>query len=79
MLVLTRKIDEEIKVGPDVSIKILAISENQIKIGIEAPKHIQIFRSEVYNRVRETTKEASSASNQKQSDLLKYKIRKVKE
>ena len=68
MLVLTRKIDEEINIGSDVKIRILAISENQIKIGIEAPKDIQIYRGEVFNKVKDTIVEASRVS---QSGQLK--------
>ncbi len=79
MLVLTRKIDEEINIGSDVKIRILAISENQIKIGIEAPKDIQIYRGEVFNKVKDTIVEASrvSQSGQLKSDLTKYKIKKI--
>lgn len=78
MLVLTRKIDEEIKIGPDITIKVLSISENQIKVGIKAPRDVQIYRNEVYDKVKESTIEASRASVQKQTDLLKYKIQRVK-
>jgi carbon storage regulator len=77
MLVLTRKVNEEIKLGKEITIKILSISENQIKIGIDAPKDIQIYRNEVFEKVKENTVEASKASVQKETDLLKYKIHKV--
>lgn len=77
MLVLTRKVNEEIKLGTGITIKILSISENQIKIGIDAPKDIQIYRNEVFEKVKENTVAASKASVQKETDLLKYKIHKV--
>ena len=77
MLVLTRKIDEEIKIGNDITLKILAISENQTKIGIEAPKGIQIFRNEIYSKVKENAIEASQASDQKAANLNTYKIKRV--
>ena len=77
MLVLTRKVNEEIKLGTEITIKILSISENQIKIGIDAPKDIQIYRNEVFEKVKENTVAASKASVQKETDLLKYKIHKV--
>ena len=77
MLVLTRRVNEEIKLGADITIKILSISESQIKIGIDAPKDIQIYRNEVFEKVKEKTIEASRASIQKAADLLKYKIHKV--
>lgn len=77
MLVLTRKVNEEIKLGAEITIKILSISENQIKIGIDAPKDVQIYRNEVFEKVKENTVAASKASIQKETDLLKYKIHKV--
>ena len=77
MLVLTRKIDEEIKIGKDVTIRILSISENQIKIGIDAPKSIQIYRGEVLNKVKDTIVEASRVSSQIKTDLTKFKIKKI--
>ncbi len=78
MLVLTRKINEGIKIGSEITIKILSISENQIKIGIDAPKNVQIYRDEVFEKVKESTIKASRASIQKEADLFKYKIQKVK-
>ncbi|MEW6194106.1 MAG: carbon storage regulator CsrA [Bacteroidota bacterium] len=78
MLILTRKIDEEIKIGSDITIKILSISDNQVKIGIDAPGSVQIFRGEVYDKVKQNTLEASKASSNKAVDLSKYKIQKVK-
>ncbi len=78
MLVLTRKIDEEIKIGSNVTLRILSISENQIKIGIEAPRDVQVYRAEVYDKVKECTQMASRASSQKQMNLSEYKIKKVK-
>ena len=77
MLVLTRKLNEEIKIGKDIVIKILSISENQIKIGIDAPKNIQILRNEVYQKVKEETIKASHSSSDSIIDLNKFKIQKV--
>jgi carbon storage regulator len=77
MLVLTRKLNEEIKVGKDIVIKILSISENQIKIGIDAPKNVQILRNEVYEKVKEETIKASNSSSVSDIDLKKLKIQKV--
>ena len=51
MLVLTRRLGQSILIGEDIEIKVLSFSEflnkDQIKIGIEAPKHIKILRSEL--------------------------------
>jgi carbon storage regulator len=77
MLVLTRKINEEIKIGSDITIKIITTSDNQVKIGFEAPKNIQILRGEIYEKIKESTIEASKAFVQTNLDLQKYKIKKV--
>ncbi len=77
MLVLTRKINEEIKLGTEITVKIISISENQVKIGIEAAKSIQILRGEIYEKVKANTIQASQSKFQPPVDLIKYKIKKV--
>jgi carbon storage regulator len=77
MLVLTRKLNEEIKIGKDIVIKILSISENQIKIGIDAPRNIQIYRNEIYEKVKEETIKASNSSSITKLNLINLKIQKV--
>lgn len=78
MLILTRKIDEEIKIGTEITIKILSLSDNQVKVGISAPGEIQIYRGEVYDKVKQNTVDASLASINDKVDLSGYKIKKVK-
>ncbi len=53
MLILTRKKDESIIIENDIEIKVLDISEGKVKIGIEAPKDIEILRKELYFSVEE--------------------------
>ncbi|AGL01698.1 carbon storage regulator CsrA [Desulfoscipio gibsoniae] len=53
MLVLTRKKKQGIMLGDNISITILEIGEDTIKIGIEAPKDVTILRSELYQAVKE--------------------------
>jgi carbon storage regulator len=77
MLILTRKIEEEVRIGTDITIKILSISDNQIKIGIDAPSSVQIFRGEVYDKVKQNTIKASQSISDSNIDLSKYKIKKV--
>jgi carbon storage regulator len=51
MLILTRRIDEVIRIGDDISIKVLDIDGHQIRIGIDAPKTVEVHREEVFNRI----------------------------
>lgn len=60
MLILTRKKDQTIKIGDDIEITITAVEGEQVKIGISAPKHVDIHRKEVYEMIQ---KENSQASN----------------
>lgn len=47
MLVLTRKIDEQIKIGDDITITIIKLRNNQIRIGIDAPRDVRVLRGEL--------------------------------
>ncbi|KLV17830.1 MULTISPECIES: carbon storage regulator CsrA [Niallia] len=62
MLVLKRKVNQSIKIANDIEITILAIEGEQIKIGIEAPKNIEIHRKEVYVAIQNENNEAGDAS-----------------
>lgn len=55
MLVLTRRLEETIKIGADITVTILGIKGSQIRIGIEAPKDVQVHREEVFNRIKTET------------------------
>jgi carbon storage regulator len=59
MLVLTRKTGESIQIGDNIEIKVVSIQGDQIKLGIDAPKHIDIHRKEVYLSIQEQNTEAS--------------------
>ena len=62
MLILNRKQGESLIIDDKIEIKILEVSEGKIKIGIEAPKNVKIFRKEVYEEIREENKKASTIS-----------------
>ena len=76
MLILSRKKGEEIKIGSDITLTILSVSENQIKIGIDAPKDVEILRGELYNKVKELTIAASQKSAEGLADVSKLKLNK---
>ncbi|EIK97924.1 carbon storage regulator [Pseudomonas sp. M47T1] len=51
MLVLTRGVGESIAIGNEVWVKILEVRGNQVRFGVQAPKHIEIHRAEVFRRI----------------------------
>lgn len=53
MLILTRRVGEELKIGDDVSVIILGVKGNQIRIGINAPKDVSVHRVEIYNKIQD--------------------------
>ncbi len=61
LLVLTRKPNESIQIGEDIEIKVLGIDGDQIKLGINAPKNIDIHRKEIYLSIQEENSRASQA------------------
>ncbi|MED4976989.1 carbon storage regulator CsrA [Heyndrickxia faecalis] len=61
MLILSRKKGESIQIGDDIEITIAAIHGDQVKIGINAPKHVEIHRKEVYLDIQEEN--ANAAKN----------------
>ncbi len=53
MLILTRRVGETVMIGDDVTVTILGVKGNQVRIGFNAPKHVTIHREEVYQRIHE--------------------------
>ncbi|KPW47793.1 Carbon storage regulator -like protein [Pseudomonas syringae pv. antirrhini] len=51
MLVLTRDIGETFSIGDDITVQILGVNGNQVRLGISAPKDIKVHRAEVYKRI----------------------------
>ena len=52
MLILTRKANESLIIGDDVTVTILGTKGNQVRIGVNAPKEVSVHREEVYDRVK---------------------------
>jgi carbon storage regulator len=59
MLVLTRKTGEVIQIGEDIEISVVSVKGDQVKLGINAPKNVEIHRKEIYLTIQEENAEAS--------------------
>lgn len=63
MLALSRKENESIIIGDGIEIKILEVKGEQVKIGIEAPKSVPIYRKEIYIKIQEENRKAAESSD----------------
>lgn len=59
MLVLSRKLNQAIMIGDDVRIVVVSVDRDTVKLGIEAPRTIPVHRSEVYDEIQRTNREAA--------------------
>ena len=62
MLVLTRKIGEKVMIGDDVTVTILGLFGNHVRLGINAPKSVDIHREEIYVKIRNDDEGDSNAA-----------------
>lgn len=61
MLALSRKLNQSIVIGNNIEITLLEIKGDQIKVGINAPKSVPIYRKEIYEQIQEENKKAAQA------------------
>ncbi len=62
MLILSRKINEKIMIGDNISVTIIEIRGDQVKIGVEAPKSVKVFRQEVFEAIKNENRAAATSS-----------------
>jgi len=62
MLVLSRRMGESVAIGDDIVITVVALSGNQVRIGIEAPREVRVLRQEIFQAVQEENRLAANAA-----------------
>lgn len=64
MLILTRRVGETLMVGDDVTVTVLGVKGNQVRIGVNAPKDVAVHREEIYDRIRKENEGAEPAKTE---------------
>jgi len=63
MLILTRRVGETLMVGDDVTVTVLGVKGNQVRIGVNAPKDVAVHREEIYDRIRKENEGGDAGKN----------------
>jgi carbon storage regulator len=62
MLILTRRVGEALRIGNDVTLTVLGVSGNQVRIGIQAPRSVSVHREEIYAKIHRQDGQPSDAA-----------------
>jgi carbon storage regulator len=60
MLILTRRVGESLRIGDEVSVTVLEVNGNQVRLGIDAPKDVPVHREEIFQRIAEENQTAAA-------------------
>ena len=63
MLILTRRVGETLMIGDDVTVTVLGVKGNQVRIGVNAPRDVAVHREEIYERIRHEKTQAGEPAD----------------
>jgi carbon storage regulator len=70
MLILTRRVGETVMIGDDVTITVLGVKGNQVRVGINAPKNVAVHREEIYERIKREQQGGEEAEKPKAAEYI---------
>ena len=62
MLILTRRVGETVMIGNDITVTVLGVKGNQVRVGVNAPKEVAVHREEIYERIKREEQAAGGAA-----------------
>ena len=70
MLILTRRVGEKVMIGDDVSVTVLRVKGNQVRLGVDAPKSVSVQREEIFNRMKSEGEEPGAPGEEAEESSL---------
>jgi len=62
MLILTRRVGETVMIGNDITVTVLGVKGNQVRVGVNAPKEVAVHREEIYERIKREEQQAAGGA-----------------
>jgi len=65
MLILTRRVGETLMIGDDVTVTVLGVKGNQVRVGVDAPRDVAVHREEIYERIQKEQENSGNSTRTK--------------
>ena len=69
MLILTRRVQEALMIGDDVTVTVLSVKGNQVRLGINAPRDVEVHREEIYHRVKQARAQQATGDEEPNGNM----------